>query len=55
MDFGTGSAIQAAREVMAGLGVDLKDSVLERFLLQSKISMNKRVECKKKSKFVAIK
>ena len=54
MDFRIGSTIQAAREVMAGLNVDLKGSVLERSLLQSEISVNKRVDCRKKSKHVAI-
>ena len=39
---------------MAGLGVDLKDSVvLERSLLQSEIFVNKRVGCRRKLKLVS--
>ena len=42
--------------VMAGLGVDLKDGVvLEGFLLQSEISLNKRVDYRRKLKLVVIK
>ena len=48
--------MQAIQQIMAGLGVDLKDSVvLERFLLQSEIFVNKRVGCRRKLKLVAIK
>ena len=39
---------------MAGLGTDLKDGVvLERFLLQSGIFVNKTVDCRRKSELVA--
>ena len=42
--------------MMAGLGVGLKDDVvLGRFLLQSEIFVNKRVDCRGKSKLVVIK
>ena len=43
--FGIGSAIRAVQKAMPGLGVGLKDGVvLERYLLQSEISLNKRID-----------
>ena len=49
------SAAQAVQQAMAGLGADLKDGVvLEIFLVQSEISMNKRVDYKSKLKLVVI-
>ena len=45
---GIGSTVQAVQQAIAGLGVDLKASVvLERFLLQSGTSVYKRVDCRK--------
>ena len=54
--FGIGSTMRAVQQVMAGLGVGLKgDVVLRRFLLQSEIFVNKRVDYRRKLELVVIK